>query len=460
MPSVISQPLAEQAKNSQYENTVIDFVRGEHGCFIVVTDDQAFLSVLRTVLNKYLGLAQANLLRIEHSLVHTLKAVADADKAGHAPILLLERTLDGQDSTLTVKQLKATFSKLLVIILTVEISKERIMYLHEVGADNFIAKPISANTLVEKLAFTIKPQNKLGQLIDEAKARLLEGKPEKAKESAAVILEIKPRSPAGLMVLGDAELALGNAAAAKKAYREASDNADLYLEPLRRLANLAEQTGALEECLEYLEKLNRLSPLNSERKVDMGKINLDLGHEEQAQRLFEEAIDRVAKDSMDRIGELAERIATIYADSDPERSETFLRKALDIKKKRLTREDIRVFNRLGINLRRQGKWQEAIEEYKRALKIVPDDEHLHYNLGLAYMDGKVYREALACMKKALKLNEKLPDSSALVAYRMGMAFLQGADKKNAVFCLKAALRQQPDMKNAKEALARLGENAG
>lgn len=57
------------------------------------------------------------------------------------------------------------------------------------------------------MAFTIKPQSKLGQLIDTAKAYLADGNPEKAKQTSLEILEMKPGSAAGLMVLGDAELA-------------------------------------------------------------------------------------------------------------------------------------------------------------------------------------------------------------------------------------------------------------
>ena len=145
-------------------------------------------------------------------------------------------------------------------MLTIDVEKQRIMYLHEVGADNFIAKPVSANTIIEKLAFTLKPQTKLGQVIDIAKSLLRQGQPEKARQLARQILDMKPGSAAGLMVLGDAEKALGNMDAARGAYESASSNAELYLEPLRKLAELAEAVGDSRSCLAYLEKLDRLSP--------------------------------------------------------------------------------------------------------------------------------------------------------------------------------------------------------
>ena len=44
----VSNDVALKMKQKQYEATVIDFVQNQKGRFIVVTDDQAFLSVLRT----------------------------------------------------------------------------------------------------------------------------------------------------------------------------------------------------------------------------------------------------------------------------------------------------------------------------------------------------------------------------------------------------------------------------
>ncbi len=262
------------------------------------------------MLTKHLPLAP-NILTVVSDSAQALKALNNAEAAQQVPLVFIERALAGRDMTFLVKELKTAFPKLLIIILTLDVEKHRIMYLHEMGADNFIAKPVSIQTIIEKLAFTIKPQSQLGMLIDSAKEYLAEDRPERARFIATEILDMKPGSAAGLMILGDAELALGNADAARTAYQEASDSASLYLEPLRKLALLAEKTGDWEECLRYLEQLDRLSPLNSDRKISMGEINLNLGNEEKAEGLFEAALGLAAKDAMDQIGALAERVAGI-----------------------------------------------------------------------------------------------------------------------------------------------------
>lgn len=113
-----------------------------------------------------------------------LKVLKSAEEAGQRPIMFVERSIQGRDLSFMVRQFKAAYPSLYIIVLTIDVEKQRIMYLHEVGADNFIAKPVSANTIIEKLAFTLKPQTKLGQVIDIAKSLLRQGQPEKARQLA------------------------------------------------------------------------------------------------------------------------------------------------------------------------------------------------------------------------------------------------------------------------------------
>ena len=450
-----SQKITTQIKQTQYEATVLEFVQNAKGCFIAVTEDTTFIASLRAVLNKDLALNASNLLYMVLENDKIIKTVKEADTAGRIPLLFIERRFKEQDAAPIIQQIKTAFPKALIVVLTTDVQKHRIMYLHELGADNFIAKPVSANTIIQKMAFTIKPQSKLGQLIDSAKAYLAEGNPEKAKQTALEILEMKPGSAAGLMVLGDAELALGDPQAAKESYQEACSNAEMYLEPLRKLAQLAEKTGHMEEALEHLEQLDKLSPLNSERKISMGEINLNLGNEEKANALFEAAITQASKEATDHLSSMAERIANIYMAVDPSKSEMFLRKALNIKSKYLSHEDLRLFNQLGVNLRKQGKPLEAIEEYKKALKIDPRNATLFYNMGMAYHEANLLPETGKCMEKAFETNSQILYSSPNVAYNMGIVLTKISAKEKARQCFEAALAQAPEMKQASQALSKL-----
>ena len=439
----------------QYEKTITDFVQKQRGCFIVLSHDQTFLAVLRTVLTKNLALVAADMILSVQETGKLTKVIKQAEGLYMYPFLFIERSFKGQDTAPLIRQLREAFPKLFIVVLTIDVEKYRIMYLHELGVDNFITKPVSASTIIEKIAFTIKPQNKLGELIDQAKKHLEAGEIDKAKALSGKILGIKPGSAAGLMVLGDAEAAAGNMDAAREAYLEASQNADLYLEPLRKLAELAERTGDLEEALKYLGKLNKLSPLNSERKIEMGEIHLELGNDDRAEELFNAAITQISNDAMEHIAELATQIAKIYEKENPVRAEAYIRKALNAKSKNLTKEDMRLFNKLGVALRKQGKWQDAVLEYRRALEIDPCDDTIYYNMGMAYAESENFSEALKCMEKALSFNSDLPYISPGVAYNVGMVMFRSARREEARRCFEAALEQNPDFGPGKEALKKL-----
>jgi tetratricopeptide (TPR) repeat protein len=443
----------EQLKVAAYEKTVAEFLRKQQGFFTLMTDDQSFIKLFRSVLVGRLGFAADNAFLTLQNTEKLFKIIKERDTGGYRTFVVIERLFRGRDMTPRIREIKESFPRSPVLVLTMGVERDRIVYLHEVGADNFIARPVSSDTLVEKAAFTLKPQTELAQAIDAAKSLLQAGRPEQARQAAGSILALKPSSAAGLMVLGDAEAALGNTDAAKQAFRQAAEGSGLYLEPLRKLAALSESTGALEECLCYLEQLDTLSPLNLERKIGMGELNLQLGRNEQAQVLFEYVVDQAAKEAMDIMVSMAERIASIYAAKDPPRSEFFLRKALAVKQEVYTLEDLRIFNQLGINLRRQGKWREAVTEYKRALQIAPDDAGLHYNLGMAYAQGEQMADAARCAEKALALNAGFAGISDTVAFNIGYVLLKNGRKDKAKECLETARRLNPANTAAARALA-------
>ena len=62
----------------------------------------------------------------------------------------------------------------------------------------------------------------------------------------------------------------------------------------------------------------------------------------------------------------------------------------------------------GIELIKDGKNGEAIEQFKIALDKSPDNANVHYNLGLAYLSLKKYDESLAHAKRAYELGFPLP----------------------------------------------------
>ena len=111
-------------------------------------------------------------------------------------------------------------------------------------------------------------------------------------------------------------------------------------------------------------------------------------------------------------------------------------------------------SQLGISLRRQGRWQDAITEYKRAIKIAPDDPTLYYNVGMAFAEGADFLQAKANLVKAMDLEPEMIKSNASIACNFGAVFLQSGDRERAALFFQQALALKPGMKIALQGLQR------
>ena len=90
-----------------------------------------------------------------------------------------------------------------------------------------------------------------------------------------------------------------------------------------------------------------------------------------------------------------------------------------------------LFNDFGINLRKNGMYDQSIAYYSRALELTTHDENLYYNVARAYLEKKDPGSALESLLKGLELN---PTQETLLKFLMWMVTkeLVPADKKPAV----------------------------
>ena len=92
--------------------------------------------------------------------------------------------------------------------------------------------------------------------------------------------------------------------------------------------------------------------------------------------------------------------------------------------------------------------------------MVPDNDGLHYNLGLAYADGKDYESARASMLKAMALNPNLPQKSAVIACNIAEVFFAVNDSMHALPLVRTALEMEPDNAQAQKLLQDINAKIG
>lgn len=116
----------------------------------------------------------------------------------------------------------------------------------------------------------------------------------------------------------------------------------------------------------------------------------------------------------------------------------------------------RIYNNLGIALAEQGRRDEAIVNYKTALRIDPEYASAYNNLGVELAETNRPDEAVKYYKKALRIK---PDYAA-AHYNLGTALIRSGNMASAVDHIETALRLAPDNVEALNALGLIYDDAG
>ncbi len=294
----------------------------------------------------------------------------------------------------------AQFQDTPILMVTAEVDRDQIAQAGEIGVNGYIIKPFVAKALEEKilgiLEMRANPPDHIRLLMaGEALAKM--GQYEKALAVYKEVLKLQ-ESARVFVHIGDLYELMSQPDKAVESYNLAAESNPQYLKAHVKAADLHVKLGDSDAALVSLGKASEISPKNSERHVSIGKIHLQKGDEVKAKEAFTHAV----KHDPRKTSEIAEELLN---QGKPELAEAFFRKTLE-----KDSESIHLYNRLGIALRRQGKWQEAIKEYETAIKIDPRDEGIYFNMAKAYMEGKDYRAAHKFFTRVTHLNPSLQEA--------------------------------------------------
>jgi len=73
-------------------------------------------------------------------------------------------------------------------------------------------------------------------------------------------------------------------------------------------------------------------------------------------------------------------------------------------------------NSFGVQLRKNGHFEQAIVFMEKALKINPDDDHIHFNLARVYFDKKDFTICKRLLTDALRLNPNFSEAKSFLSY--------------------------------------------
>jgi len=439
----------------KFDQDLREYLENQAGMLIMLSDDQLFVRALRTAVFKTLGI-KTDCLQVVLDPPQALKHIRERLIRKLPVLVLADRLLRGKQNTEFLRTVKSTFPEAKLLVMTQETSKSDLSLLYEIGVDSILTKPVSLDTLIEKMAGAIKPQGKISQLVQEARTSLEQGDTAKVKQIAQEILRLKDKSPVAFMLLGDAFLAEDRRDEAIRSYEAAHVGARLYLEPLKKLADAHKELDE-DAYLRYLRKLDVISPLNTDRKCEIGKAYVRKNDMEHADKYFSAAIANAQREAFNQVDRIVQEIAEVVAEASPDLAEKYYVQLLEMKGDNLSVDDMITFNKLGIALRRQGKWREAVENYKKALTVSPSDERIIYNMGMAYADGQLHRMAVGAFEQVQRIAPEFYKTAPVVAFNMASAFALTKDIPTARHYRAGELEMDPGHAASRRLLARLDQ---
>jgi tetratricopeptide (TPR) repeat protein len=95
---------------------------------------------------------------------------------------------------------------------------------------------------------------------------------------------------------------------------------------------------------------------------------------------------------------------------------------------------------LGLALRQDGNWEDAIEQYEKALETKPDYVEAQINLGSALLQVGKLDESISHLEKALRINPGYGQAEN----DLGNAYLQKGDAAEAIDHYQKAAKLEPD----------------
>ncbi len=337
----------------------------------------------------------------------TIQEAADGQKAWEAlqeqsyDLVVCDINMPGMNGLDLLRRLRATpqYETTPVLMITGEVSEDIVAASAESEVDGYLLKPFRVESLEKRLRTIImhRHQPSRGEyLFLQARKCLTGGRPFQALPVLEKLTLPPFRKQAKVFnLMGKCHQGLGSSDEAAACFVKALEINPKYLKAYQNLAVVLEDQGDVAAARRYLEEAQHLSPLNTDRLFQLGQLCLKDGDLGRARHYLKEFWRQGHTVPPGQRSEVAETF--LAAGLDQVAEELFL-KAIDD-----TPKDTGLYNRLGVALRRQQKYRQALECYQKALELDPKNAKVHFNLGVLYFDLGEKDRALKAFRDALRL---------------------------------------------------------
>jgi len=229
------------------------------------------------------------------------------------------------------------------------------------------------------------------------------------------------------------------------------DQDQLKAEIYASLANAYNWKGTHKAAITACNKALKINPDIANAHYDLGFAYREEGNRELAEKEFA-LYEKLLKQEGEYI-EIPEKLSSediekfVKSEDTSPKIDTFeSEKTLD-KMPDLTEADkiaqkasIEKFLREGASFYDEGKIDDAIDAFKEALEIDPEESEAHYYLGNAYADKEMLDEAIAMYKNAVEYNPEFVDAYL----NLSMLYLDMDLIEEAISLCKHAVSTNPD----------------
>jgi tetratricopeptide (TPR) repeat protein len=300
------------------------------------------------------------------------------------------------------------------VMITAEVSESKIVQAAETEVDGYLIKPFVAKALEEKLEVIFNNRENPPPFERQMKAGisfLESGAYDKAVNAFSEALRIRPDSARARFEIGEAYARKGDLAQAERWNKEALSINPQYLRAYEGLSKVYEKQGKMDNAIKLMEKASEISPNNPRRHLEMGKLFFKSGDKEKGERALQ-----LAMKNAEHNADINTEVGEVYLASGEEtKAAAAFSSSLGIN------ENVHVYNRLGIALRKKFQYEEAFKVYLKAIKLEPENEVLFFNIGRLRMEQEMFGDAAEYFKKALVLDPEFTECHDMLKKTLEMA---------------------------------------